>query len=169
MLLIEPQWPDLALLESGSTFYDCGVGGDMRRRAEPENEWTFVLDVLKIAIGVFIGCMASVLVYEQMLVWRGEQAAKQVMQELQKQQERQKLAEQQRLEAQKERDRQKQRAMLEREWEQQQRKLAEKRKEQAWAEYFKPSAICRSDPLRKDCADEHIRQRRAFEAQYRDD
>ena len=96
----------------------------MRRRAEPENEWTFVLDILKIAIGVFIGCMASVLVYEQMLVWRGEQAAKQVMQELQKQQERQKLAEQQRLEAQKERDRQKQRAMLEREWEQQQRKLA---------------------------------------------
>lgn len=140
----------------------------MRRRAEPESEWAFVFDILKIAIGVFIGCMASVLVYEQTLVWRGEQAAKQVMQELQQQQERQKLAEQQRLQAQQDKERQKQRAMLEQEWEEQQRKLALKRKEQAWSVYYKPSTICRSDPVRKDCADEHIRQRRAFEAQYRD-
>lgn len=42
------------------------------------------------------------------------------------------------------------------------------RKEQAWREFYQPSAECRRDSMTYGCADAHIRAKTAFEAQYRD-
>ena len=50
----------------------------------------------------------------------------------------------------------------------QQIELAAKRKEAAWQIYYKPPPICRLDTVRADCANEHMKARRAFEAEYRD-
>ena len=69
----------------------------MYRRKEVQSEWGFIGDVLKIALGVFIGSMAAVFTYEGVLVWRAEQASRQVMKELKALEEKQKLARQQRL------------------------------------------------------------------------
>lgn len=141
----------------------------MYRRREVESEWGFVWDVLKIALGVFIGCMIAVFTYENVLAWRAEQAAKQVMQKLKESEDKQKQAEQQRLQLQKEQQDKQRRQALERDWQRQQQALAAKRKEQAWEKFYQPSNTCREDSARVDCANAHIKTREAFEAQYRDD
>ncbi|RGE47041.1 hypothetical protein DZC30_01155 [Comamonas testosteroni] len=41
------------------------------------------------------------------------------------------------------------------------------RKAAAWESYYKPSAACQRDPATVDCANEHIRARRAFDAQFK--
>lgn len=41
------------------------------------------------------------------------------------------------------------------------------RKATAWESYYKPSAACQRDPATVDCANEHIRARRAFDAQFK--
>lgn len=138
-----------------------------RKRAE-DSDWGFFGDVAKIALGVFIGCMAAVFTYESVLAWRAEQAAKQVMQELKAMEDKQRLADQQRMQRQKEQQDQQRKQQLERDWQRQQQDLAVKRKEQAWASFYQPTYTCRIDPSRGDCADQHIRARKAFEAQYRD-
>lgn len=74
----------------------------MYRRKEVQSEWGFIGDVLKIALGVFIGSMAAVFTYEGVLVWRAEQASRQVMKEFKALEEKQKLAQQQRLQQEKE-------------------------------------------------------------------
>ena len=140
----------------------------MSEKRFQEAEWGFVGDVVKIALGVFIGAMAAVFTYEGVLAWRAEQAAKQVMQELKAMEDKQQLANQQRLQRQKEQQDQHRKQRLEADWQRQQQELAAKRKEQAWASYYQPSYTCRVDPSRGDCADKHIRARKAFEAQYRD-
>ncbi len=140
----------------------------MYQRRERESEWGFVGDIAKIAIGVFIGCMASVFTYESILSWRMEQAARQVAQELKAMEEKQKQARQQILEQQKERQDRVRKQALERDWERQQQVLAVRRKEQAWSNFYQPTLTCRADPSRGDCADAHIRARKAFEAQYQD-
>ena len=139
------------------------------RRDTSSDEWGFLGDIAKIAIGVFIGCMASVFCYEQVLAYRLEQASKHAAMDLKALEDRQRSAEaarQAQIKAQQDQQRRKQ---LEQEWQLQQQQLAAKRKEQAWASYFQPSTICKMDPSRGDCADAHIRARKAFEAQYRDD
>lgn len=141
----------------------------MYRRTQQESDWGFVGEVAKIALGVFIGIMAANMAEEAIAKWRLEQASKQMMQELNAMKEREKLAEQQRLQRQKEHQEQQRRQQQEREWQRQQQEMASKRKEQAWASYYQPSYTCRLDPSRGDCADKHIRARKAFEAQYRDD
>lgn len=137
----------------------------MYRRQETKGEWGFVGDIAKIALGVFIGIMAANAVEEAISRWRIEQASKQMMQELNAMKEK----EQQRLEQQKAQQDVLRRQGLERDWQRQQQELAAKRKEQAWANFYQPSYTCRVDPSRGDCADVHIRTRRVFEAQYRDD
>ena len=141
----------------------------MYRKRETDSEWGFLGDVAKIALGVFIGIMAANGAEEAIAKWRLEQASKQMMQELNAMKEKERLAEQQRLQRQKEQQDQQRRQQLERDWQRQQQELAAKRKEQAWASYYQPSYTCRLDPSRGDCADKHIRARKAFEAQYRDD
>lgn len=144
----------------------------MYRRKEVQSEWGFIGDVLKIALGVFIGSMAAVFTYEGVLVWRAEQASRQVMKEFKALEEKQKLAQQQRLQQEKEQKERQHRQQEEREQQRQQQRqqqvLAARKKEQAWSNFFQPSYTCRVDPSRGDCADMHIRARTAFEAQYRD-
>lgn len=41
------------------------------------------------------------------------------------------------------------------------------RKAAAWESYYKPSAACQRDPATVDCANEHIRARRAFDVQFK--
>lgn len=140
----------------------------MYRRRDQESDWGFVGDVVKIVLGVFIGCMASVFTYESILAWRAEQAARQLTQELKAMEDKQRQVQQQRLQQQQEQQERMRRQSLERDLERQQQVLAARRKEQAWEKFFQPSLICRADPSRGDCADAHIRARKAFEAQYRD-
>lgn len=139
-----------------------------RRRQQTENDWGFFGDVAKIALGVFIGSMAAIFAYEGVLAWRAEQAARQLAQELKAMNDQQRQAQQQMLQQQKEEQRRQIRQELEKDWQRQQVELAAKRKEAAWQSYYKPSPICRLDNVRADCANEHMRARRAFEAEYRD-
>ena len=46
-------------------------------------------------------------------------------------------------------------------------KQSQARKAAAWESYYKPSAACQRDPATVDCANEHIRARRAFDAQFK--
>lgn len=138
----------------------------MYRRKQTEDEWGFVGDVLKIAVGVFIGSMAAVFTYEGVLAWRVEQASRQVLQELKAREDQSQLAQQQRLRQ--EQEEQGRRSLLEqeRERQRQQQVLAARKKEQAWSNFYQPSQTCRADPSRGDCADAYIRAKKAFEAQY---
>ena len=136
----------------------------MYRRQQTESDWGFFGAVAKIALGVFIGSMAAIFAYEGVLAWRAEQAARQLAQELKAMNDQQRQAQQQMLQEQRRQIRQE----LEKDWQRQQVELAAKRKEAAWQSYYKPSPICRLDIVRPDCANEHMRARRAFEAEYRD-
>lgn len=140
----------------------------MYKRNEAQSEWGFVGDVLKIALGVFIAIMAANFVQEEIAKWRLEQASKQMAQELNAMKKNEAIAEQQRLQRQKEQQDQQRKKQAEIDRYRQQQDMAAKRKEQAWANFFQPSYTCRLDPSRGDCADAHIRARKAFEAQYRD-
>lgn len=44
---------------------------------------------------------------------------------------------------------------------------AKDQKAAAWERYFKPSALCQREAATVDCANEHIRARRAFDASYK--
>lgn len=118
----------------------------MYRKRVQETDLGFVGDVLKIALGVFIGCMASVLTYEKILSWRVEQAAKVVMQELKLNEEKQAQARELRLQEQREQQDRLRKQALEKDWERQQQVLAARRKEQAWSNFYQPSFTCRADP-----------------------
>lgn len=42
------------------------------------------------------------------------------------------------------------------------------RKDAAWLAYYKPTAKCKDDPVTVDCANAHIRAKKAFEGSYKD-
>lgn len=44
---------------------------------------------------------------------------------------------------------------------------AESRKAAAWERYYRPSAACQRESVSVECANEHIRAKRAFDAQYK--
>lgn len=144
--------------------YDGQQGGAMYRRQETGG---FVWDVIKIALGVFIGGLLAAFAYEGIVAWRLEQAAKQVSQALKNQQavqdqsrlEQERLHQNRQLAA--EQQRQKAAAIHA------ERVAAEKRKEAAWLNFYQPSITCRADPSRGDCADAYIRAKKAFEATYK--
>lgn len=160
--------PGFRLRKAALNPYDLSIGEAMYKRNQAESEWGFIGDILKIALGVFIGCMAAVFTYEGVLAWRIEQAMRKINAELNAQEVQQKQAQELRLQQQKERQDQQRKQDLEKDWQRQQLVLAQRRKEQAWAAYFQPTNVCRMDPSRGDCADLHIRARKAFELQYRD-
>lgn len=111
---------------------------------------------LAIAGGVFVGGLGAGLAYTEITVYRAEKAAERVLSAAAAQQQ-----------AREEREAQKQQALSRMLAGQQQAadraRAQDRAKEAAWREYFKPSAICRDDAARGDCADEHIRARRKFE------
>uniref|UniRef100_UPI0035B3FA4D hypothetical protein n=1 Tax=Hylemonella sp. TaxID=2066020 RepID=UPI0035B3FA4D len=135
-------------------------------------------DVLKTALGVFIGALAAMLTWEGIQYVRLEKAAYEARQEMaranakmQADAKRRRELEQAERERQEEAMRGREQAIREREKaDAEARRLAQLReqdKADAWKNYFKPTAECISDPNTMECANAHIRAKTEFEAQYR--
>lgn len=143
-----------------------------RRSYQTEGEGSFLSDIIKIAIGVFIGGLAAAFTYEAILALRAEIALRKVQEEIK--------AQTDRIEKQDARRRQVEaeaRDAAEREAEQLRsaRALAsrleterQQRKDAAWAKFYQPSPNCKIDPGTTACANEHMIARKRFEGQYVD-
>lgn len=131
----------------------------MRDRYDVEQ--SFFSDVVKVALGVFIGAMLAAFAYELLLDWRMERAARQVAAELREQdQRRSAAAEKRRQQIQRMQDMQVLAQRQERE--------RKERKDRAWQAYFTPSPACRLDPLTTPCANAHLAARKRFDETYVD-
>lgn len=141
------------------------------RRSEPQE--LGVQSFLVIAIAVFIGATAALIANDQIRLYRLELEANKMAQQFQKNEakraqesNRQREAKERALrekaaaEAQAKRAREEQAAHA---------KAQERRKEAAWRQFWQPSEACRRDSAQGSCADQHIRARKIFEAQYQDD
>lgn len=144
----------------------------MERRGFQNDEGTFLLDLVKLSLGVFIGALAALFAHEAINAWRLEYAARQFVQQAQ-QQEKASRAQAARQQQQQEESRQQQ------EERQQAIRMADQiaqrmererraRKEAAWNAFYQPSPACRADPVTAACANEHIAAKRRFDAQYVD-
>lgn len=156
---------------------------EMGRYMQDSSERPFFLDVLKIALGVFVGSLLAVLAYEQILALRVDSAAREAMQHLQKQSadlaaqaQRTRLAQEREREerARRDRDEREERARMDRERDAAQRASAEaarareERRRLAWERFYQPSAACREDPATLPCANAHMAARKRFDAEYVD-
>lgn len=148
----------------------------MERRGFKNDEGTFLLDLVKLSLGVFIGALAALFAYEAINVWRLEHAARQLVQQAEQQG---KAARAQA--ARQQQQQQQQQLENERRQEEQQKaitmadQLAKRlererraRKEAAWNAFYQPSPACRADAVTAACANEHIAAKKRFEAQYAD-
>ena len=144
----------------------------MQRRPFEKPENTFFADILKTALGVFIGALAALFAYEAINALRLEYAARQLVQNLEKeqknaraqaarQQQQQQENEQQQHEAQ-------QAARMADQLAQRLERERSSRKQAAWTAFYQPSASCRADAVTAACANEHIAAKRRFDAQYVD-
>lgn len=143
-----------------------------RRSFQTEDEGSFLLDVLKIALGVFIGSLAAVFTYEAIVAFRAEQAVRKVLQETKAQTDRinAEAAKRSQQEAQ-ERQEAEQRAEQFRNA----RALAARleaerqaRRDAAWSKFYQPSAACKTDSGTTACANEYMAARKRFDGQYVD-
>ena len=118
-----------------------------------------------IAFAVFFAVIGALLVVDQIRAYQAEQAVKKALQaadqELRAIQKATALDLQMRDQAARDR----QQAEARRSADQREKRF---RKEQAWQQFYQPSAECRRDAMSYGCADAHIRAKTAFEAQYRD-
>ncbi|KRA06608.1 hypothetical protein [Acidovorax sp. Root568] len=145
-----------------------------RRPFRPEEEDTgkFLVDVFKIALGVFIGGLAAAFAYEAILTYRAEEAMRKAAQEIKAQAARTnaEIAKQNELNQQaKEEERQHMEGLraaqaLEKRLESERRQ----RKEDAWARFHQPSPNCKLDSGTTACANEYMAARKRFESQYVD-
>lgn len=144
----------------------------MERRGFRNEEGTFLLDLVKISLGVFIGGLAAMFAYEGITALRIEQAmrkqADQINQAQRKAQ--QDLAKEQAGRDQRV-EQQRQQAQAQREAYQADQALQRarvQRRETAWNAFYQPSLACRIDAVTAVCANEHIAAKRRFDAQYVD-
>lgn len=127
-------------------------------------------DVLKIALGVFIGALAAAFAWEGIQYVRVKAALELANQEVKRAAA--KTREEQRQREQQLQDAERHRLAVERQIQEQARADAEVRKraeaarEAAWQRFYKPSEPCRVDPSTAPCANEYMRRRRLFEVQY---
>lgn len=127
-------------------------------------------DILKIAIGVFIGALAAAFAWEGIQYVRLQVAAEQAKQEI-KRAERQ-MRDEQRARDQAQADADQRRRDAQQRQEDQARAAAEARrqaerdKEAAWQRFYKPSLSCQRDPTTLPCANEHVKARKLFDIQY---
>lgn len=143
-----------------------------RRTFQDQDEGSFLLDVLKIFIGVFLGGLAAAFTYEAVVEWRIEQAAKKAMTEFQRQMdktnadmERQRRAEEKaRTQAEEEAARKRSALALVDRLERERKA----RKDAAWAQFYKPSPNCQVDSGTHACANEYMAARKRFESAYVD-
>jgi hypothetical protein len=127
-------------------------------------------DVLKIAIGVFIGALAAAFTWEGIQTIRVEitlkrlaDDAKRATQQMQATQQAQQATQQAMRDGQardqQERQKQAQEAA-------QLQQLRKQDKEDAWKRFFKPTESCVRDAIQGDCANAYIRAKTMFESQY---
>lgn len=151
----------------------------MARYMANEPESTFFMDVLKIALGVFIGGLLAALAYTKIIAMGVEYAANQAtaamkrdIQKMNAQQEQdaaRRAADLERLRLENQRQVADQQAQARaRQIQQEEQAAFEKRRELAWKRSFKPSQRCQDDPLTVECIDTANISRRSFYAQYRD-
>lgn len=137
-----------------------------------ENEGTFFIGLLQIALGVFIGALAALFAYEGITAYRMKLAAQDAAKEVKAAADRQNAAaaeargrfEQQRQDAQdrEERQRQAQEALIAEHRERQARKDA------AFQRFYKPSTACERDPATVACGNEFMQAKKRFEGTYTD-
>lgn len=127
-------------------------------------------DVIKIAVGVFIGALAALLTYEGIQTVRAElalrqlnQQAQRTMQNLQRQEADRRAAESDQQARDQAAAQQQQRADNDaREWQ----LYLKGHREKAWAQFFQPSAKCRQDSGTMECANTYMAAKRRFDQQY---
>ncbi|KKI11987.1 hypothetical protein XA67_22085 [Comamonas thiooxydans] len=151
----------------------------MARYMANEPESTFFMDVLKIALGVFIGGLLAALAYTKIIAIGVEYAADQAtaamkrdLQKMKAQEEQSRLQAEQRRQQQEAQNRAAQAAAQQQAFQRQQAEEAQKafeaRREAAWKRTFRPTQICIDDPLTVECIDAANVSRRRFYAQYKD-
>lgn len=151
----------------------------MARYMNESNENSFFVDVIKIALGVFIGGLLAALAYEQILAWRMNEALKAVQTQTQRATAQMKrsleLAEQQR---QRDREAQDEQRQRDREAQDEQRRqaveqarqerLRQERKNAAWERFYQPPEACKVDSATMPCVNAYMAAKKRFELQYRD-
>ena len=151
----------------------------MSRYAAEQSDGSFVADIFKIALGVFIGSLLAAFVFTKYMAWEMERAlgpissalnrdAKRMSQDAARlfqqadQQHRQREAAEQI-----ERDFQAQQALQKR-LQQQAEADRDARRQAAWERYYQPSAACVADSSTMTCANAFMAAKKRFLEQYRD-
>lgn len=144
----------------------------MARYMADEKESTFWIDVVKIALGVFIGGLLAALAYTKIIALSVEYAARETAAVMEKQLKAMADKDRQQAEAQRLQREAQERARAEEVRQQaavQQEQLARNaRKEAAFKRYYQPSRLCELDPLTVPCINAGMVARRQFDAQYKD-
>lgn len=151
----------------------------MARYREEQSDGDFFTDVLKIALGVFIGGLLAAFVYTKYMAWEMNRALGQVNTALSKETQRMKAdtdqffqknerVMQQRAAAEQiDKDRiaeqERQRLIA-----QQQEVERDARRQAAWERYFQPSAACKADSSSMSCANAFMSAKKRFLDQYQD-
>ena len=140
----------------------------MARYMSDSDESSFFVDVIKIALGVFIGGLLAALAYEQILAWRVNEALKEVQAQTQRAtaqiQRSQELAEQKRQREREEQDEQRRQALEQA----RQERLRQERKNAAWERFYQPPEACKVDSATMPCVNAYMAAKKRFELQYRD-
>lgn len=144
----------------------------MERRGFQNDEGTFLLDLVKLSLGVFIGALAALFAYEAINAWRLEQAARQLVQQAEQQGKAARVQaarqQQQELENQRRQEEQQKAITMADQLAQRLERERRARKDAAWNAFYQPSPACRADAVTAACANEHIAAKRRFDAQYVD-
>lgn len=140
----------------------------MARYMSDSDEGSFFVDVIKIALGVFIGGLLAALAYEQILAWRMNQALKEVQAQTQRATD-QIQRSQQRAEQQMQRDREAKEQQRQQAFEEaRQERIRKDRKNAAWERFYQPQEACKVDPGTMPCANAYMAAKKQFELQYRE-
>lgn len=140
----------------------------MARYMSDSDEGSFFVDVIKIALGVFIGGLLAAFAYEQILAWRMNDALKEVQAQTQQATAQMKrsleLAEQQRRRDREAQDEQRRQALEHA----RQERLRQERKNAAWERFYQPPEACKVDSATMPCVNAYMAAKKRFELQYRD-
>lgn len=144
----------------------------MARYMADEKDSTFFTDVLKIALGVFIGGLLAALAYTKIIALGVEYAAREATAAMDKELKAMAEKNRQQAEAQRLQREAQENARAEHARQQaaaQQEALARSaRKEAAFKRFYQPSRLCEIDPVTVPCVDAYLAAKRRFDAQYKD-
>ena len=145
-----------------------------RRPFQPADEdtGTFLIDVFKIALGVFIGGLCAAFTYEAILAYRAEAALRKMSQQIKSETDRVNAeTARQRQQAREAQEAAQQHAEQVRSAEALAARLESERrqrKDAAWSKFYQPSLTCKADSGTASCANEYMAARKRFESLYVD-